>query len=175
MSNFKDLGLNNKVLKAIDELGFTKPSKIQEQIIPVILDGYDCIGQAQTGTGKTLAYAASILSKICVGTNVVRAIILTPTRELALQVAEEFENLNNNSNLDVLAVFGGSSIETQLKALKRGVDIVVGTPGRVMDLMRRRALSIDDIEFFVLDEADEMLNMGFLEDIESIVSFFSIT
>jgi ATP-dependent RNA helicase DeaD len=168
MSNFKDLGLNNKVLKAIDELGFTKPSKIQEQIIPVILDGYDCIGQAQTGTGKTLAYAASILSKINVDTNVVRAIILTPTRELALQVAEEFENLNSNSNLDVLAVFGGSSIETQLKALKRGVDIVVGTPGRVMDLMRRRALSIDDIEFFVLDEADEMLNMGFLEDIESI-------
>jgi ATP-dependent RNA helicase DeaD len=168
MSSFKDLGLNSKVLKSIDALGFTKPSKIQEQIIPVILDGYDCIGQAQTGTGKTLAYAASILSKINVDTNIVRAIVLTPTRELALQVAKEFENLNLNSKFNVLSVFGGSSIEQQLKSLKRGVDVVVGTPGRVMDLMRRKALSIDDLEFFVLDEADEMLNMGFLEDIESI-------
>ena len=123
MSNFKDLGLNNKVLKAIDELGFTKPSKIQEQIIPVILDGYDCIGQAQTGTGKTLAYAASILSKINVDTNIVRAIILTPTRELALQVAEEFENLNSNSNLDVLE--------------KEGLYI---TDARVSDKRRKHAL-----------------------------------
>ncbi|MEG0021413.1 MAG: DEAD/DEAH box helicase [Bacilli bacterium] len=168
INDFKNLGLNSKVLKSIETLGFVKPSKIQEEIIPVILDGYDCIGQAQTGTGKTLAYASSILSKIDVKTNVVRAIILTPTRELALQVAEEFEGLNKSSKFNILSVFGGSSIELQLKALHRGVDIVVGTPGRIMDLMRRKALNIDNLEFFVLDEADEMLNMGFLDDIESI-------
>ena len=167
-NNFKDLGLSSSVLKSIDTLGFTKPSKIQEELIPVIMDGYDVIGQAQTGTGKTLAYAASVLSKIDVKTNLIRAIVLTPTRELALQVSEEFETLNKSSKFNILPVFGGSSIELQLRALKRGVDIVVGTPGRVMDLMRRKALNIEALEFFVLDEADEMLNMGFLEDIEEI-------
>ena len=167
-TNFKNLGLSDKVLKSIETLGFVKPSKIQEEIIPIILDGNDVIGQAQTGTGKTLAYAASILSKIDVSTNVIRAIILVPTRELALQVGEEFDALNKSSKFNVLPVFGGSSIELQLRALRRGVDIVVGTPGRVMDLQRRGALNIDNLEFFVLDEADEMLNMGFLEDIETI-------
>jgi ATP-dependent RNA helicase DeaD len=167
-NDFKNLGLSSNVLKSIDTLGFTKPSKIQEELIPVIMDGYDVIGQAQTGTGKTLAYAASVLSKIDVKTNVVRTIVLTPTRELALQVSEEFETLNKSSRFNILPVFGGSSIELQLRALRKGVDIVVGTPGRVMDLMRRKALNIDNLEFFVLDEADEMLNMGFLEDIEDI-------
>lgn len=167
-NDFKNLGLSSNVLKSIDTLGFTKPSKIQEELIPIIMDGYDVIGQAQTGTGKTLAYAASVLSKIDVKTNVIRAIVLTPTRELALQVSEEFETLNKSSNFNILPVFGGSSIELQLRALKKGVDIVVGTPGRVMDLMKRKALNIDKLEFFVLDEADEMLNMGFLEDIENI-------
>ena len=109
-NDFKSLGLSSKVLKSIETLGFVKPSKIQEEIIPVILDGYDVIGQAQTGTGKTLAYAASVLTKIDVRTNVVRAIILTPTRELALQVAEVVEGLNKSSKFNVLYVFGGSCI-----------------------------------------------------------------
>lgn len=165
---FNDLGLKSDVLKSIEALGFDHPSKIQEELIPVILNGYDVIGQAQTGTGKTLAYAASILSKININTKVVRAIVLTPTRELALQVCEDFEQLNKSNRFNVLSVYGGSSIETQIRALKHGVDIVVGTPGRVMDLMRRNVLDIENLEFFVLDEADEMLNMGFLEDIESI-------
>ena len=166
--SFKDLGLSNNILKSIDTLGFTNPSKIQTEVIPLILNKYDVIGQAQTGTGKTLSYAASILSMLNVNTNVVKAIVLTPTRELALQVSEEFEGLNTSSKFNVLAVFGGSSIELQLNALRKGVDIVVGTPGRIMDLMKRHALNIDNLEFFVLDEADEMLNMGFLDDIEFI-------
>ena len=166
--NFKDLGLGPKVLKSIETLGFTNPSKIQKEVIPLILNKYDVIGQAQTGTGKTLAYAASVLSMMDVKTSKIKAIILTPTRELALQVSEEFETLNKSSQLNVLAVFGGSSVELQLRALKKGVDIVVGTPGRVMDLINRRALNIENLEFFILDEADEMLNMGFLEDIEFI-------
>lgn len=167
-NEFEKLGLASGVLKSIETLGFTKPTKIQEELIPIIMDGFDAIGQAQTGTGKTLAYAASVLSKIDVKTDVIRAIILTPTRELALQVSEEFETLNKSSKFNILPVFGGSSIELQLRALRRGVDIVVGTPGRVMDLMRRKALNIEKLEFFILDEADEMLNMGFLEDIEDI-------
>lgn len=165
---FKDLGLNQKILKSIETLGFKEPSKIQKEIIPLILNGYDVIGQSQTGTGKTLAFAASILSKIDVTDNEVKAIILTPTRELALQVSEEFESLNKSSKFDILAVFGGSSIELQMRALKRGVDIVVGTPGRIIDLIKRRVLKLDNLEFFVLDEADEMLNMGFEEDIKQI-------
>ncbi len=166
--HFNDLGLDTKVLKSIETLGFETPSKIQKEIIPLILKGFDCLGQAQTGTGKTLAFAASILSKINVMGNVVKAIILVPTRELALQVSEEFETLNKSSQFNILAVFGGSSIELQIKALKRGVDIVVGTPGRINDLIVRRVLKLDNIEFFVLDEADEMLNMGFEEDIHTI-------
>lgn len=166
--NFKDLGLSTKVLKSIETLGFVEPSKIQKEIIPLIIDGYDVIGKAQTGTGKTLAYAASILSKMDVKTSIVKVLVLVPTRELALQVSEEFETLNKSKYFDVLAVYGGSSIELQLRALKRGVDIVVGTPGRVMDLINRKALKLENLETFVLDEADEMLNMGFLEDIEYI-------
>src|SRR5690554_3594946 len=170
MSNkkFNELGLSSNVLKSIDKLGYDTPSKIQGAIIPLIMEGNDVIGQAQTGTGKTLAFATSILSKINVRTNFVKAIVLTPTRELAMQVSEEFKSLNTSTNFDVLAVYGGSSIENQIRSLKKGVDIVVGTPGRVMDLIKRRVLNIQDLEFFVLDEADEMLNMGFLEDIEFI-------
>lgn len=165
---FEDLGLSFNVLKSIKTLGFENPSKIQQQIIPHILNGYDVVGQAQTGTGKTLAFAASILSKIDVEDSVVKAIVLTPTRELALQVCEEFESLNTSSNFNILPVFGGSSLELQIRALRKGVDIVVGTPGRVMDLIKRKVLKLNDLEFFVLDEADEMLNMGFEEDIKFV-------
>ncbi|MEG1495669.1 MAG: DEAD/DEAH box helicase [Bacilli bacterium] len=166
-TSFTNLGLDSRVLNAIEALGYKSPSKIQEEIIPFIMDHNDVIGQAQTGTGKTLAYAASILSMIDVNTPGIKAIILTPTRELALQVSEEFSGLNK-TKLKVLSVYGGSSIDTQLRALKHGVDIVVGTPGRVMDLIRKNALHLEDLDFFILDEADEMLNMGFQEDIEFI-------
>ncbi len=165
---FKDLGLDEKVLKSIAKLGYETPSPIQVEIIPEILNGKDVIGQAQTGTGKTLAFAASILSKINPKEKGIKSIILTPTRELAIQVCEEFNTLNNSSSFDIIPVYGGSSIENQIRSLRKGVDIVVGTPGRVMDLMNRHVLKIDNISFFVLDEADEMLNMGFLEDIEFI-------
>lgn len=167
-NKFKNLGISDLVCNSIDKLGYSIPSPIQEKIIPIILSGKDVIGQAQTGTGKTLAFASSVLSMIDTKTNMVKTIVLVPTRELAIQVSEEFNSLNKDSNFDVAAIYGGSSIDTQIRALKRGVDIVVGTPGRVMDLMRRRVLNINALEFFILDEADEMLNMGFLEDIEEI-------
>lgn len=168
MKKFNELGLNKKILKSIESMGYEEPTEIQETLIPLILEGKDLIGQAETGSGKTLSYASSILSSIDISTNFVRAIILTPTRELALQVKEEFELLNKETSFDIAAVYGGSSIDEQIKHLRKGVDVVVGTPGRVMDLIRRNKLNIDNIEYFVLDEADEMLNMGFLEDIESI-------
>lgn len=166
--DFKDLGLSEDIVKAIKLLNFTKPSEIQEKMIPLIMDNKDLIGQAETGSGKTLAYAASILSKINMNDNITKALILTPTRELALQVCEDFEQINNNKNFDILAVYGGSSIDEQIKKLKKGIDVVVGTPGRVMDLIRRKKLYVNSLEVFVLDEADEMLDMGFLEDMESI-------
>jgi ATP-dependent RNA helicase DeaD len=165
---FKDLGLSDKVLLSIERLGFITPTKIQAEIIPHILGGSDVIGQAQTGTGKTLAFAASILSKIDNKSKGIKAIVLTPTRELALQVSEEFKTLDNSKYFEILPVFGGSSIETQIRGLKKGTDVVVGTPGRVMDLIDRKVLKLEDLMFFVLDEADEMLNMGFMEDIEYI-------
>lgn len=167
-TKFTELGLKNSVLSAIETMNFIEPSKIQKEIIPLILNHFDVIGQAQTGTGKTLAYAASILSILDTNVSGVQAIILTPTRELALQVSEEFEKLNSDNYLKVLSVYGGSRISDQIRALKKGVQIVVGTPGRVMDLMKQKALSLQNLRFFILDEADEMLNMGFLEDIESI-------
>jgi len=166
---FIDLGLGEDVLKSITEMGFETPSDIQGEIIPIILQGKDVIGQAQTGTGKTLAFAAPILSMLEKKSSV-SAIILAPTRELAIQVSEEVARIAKHSRMSLLAVYGGSSIDTQIRALKRGVDIVVGTPGRVIDLMQRRVLKLDQVNFLVLDEADEMLNMGFVEDIETIMS-----
>lgn len=162
---FSDLKLSETVLKKIEKLGFDTPTKIQKEVIPLIVDGYDLVGQAQTGTGKTLAYASAIVSMITPSKKTV-AIILVPTRELALQVCKEIETLT--TKVSVLSVYGGSSIDTQIRTLRRGVDIVVGTPGRVMDLMKRKVLFLDNLEFFILDEADEMLNMGFADDIEHI-------
>lgn len=166
--SFSSLGLSQSVLNSIEKMGYSEPTKIQTQIIPFILEGFDCLGQAQTGTGKTLAYAASILTRANINTNRVKALVLTPTRELAIQVCEEFKVLNRSDRFNILTVYGGSSVQDQIRALRNGVDIVVGTPGRVIDLIERGVLQLKDLEFFVLDEADEMLNMGFLEDIKSI-------
>ena len=168
-NQFATLGLKESVVRAISDLGFTKPSQIQEQSIPVTLSGADLIGQAQTGTGKTAAYSLPIITKMSTKKGI-KALILAPTRELAVQVKDEILRLSKYEKLDILAVYGGDSIDRQIKSLKRGVDIVVGTPGRMLDLIKRKCLHLENIEFLVLDEADEMLNMGFIDDIESILS-----
>ena len=167
---FANLGLADPIYQAIKDLGFETPSKIQEKAIPILLEGHDLIGQAQTGTGKTAAFALPILSKLDLSQKSVQALILTPTRELAIQISEACQSFAKHlQGFHILPIYGGASYDTQIKSLKRGVHVVVGTPGRVMDLMRREKLILDDLKVLVLDEADEMLNMGFIEDIEWIL------
>ncbi len=167
---FKDLDLSPKLLQSIEEMGYVKPSPIQAEAIPVVLSGKDIIGQAQTGTGKTAAFMLPILEKIDPNQKSVQALILCPTRELAVQVHEESKKFASHSkNVHILSIYGGQSYDPQIRALKRGVQIVIGTPGRVMDHLRRGTLKLDDVKMFVLDEADEMLNMGFKEDIEEVL------
>ncbi|MEA4961251.1 DEAD/DEAH box helicase [Lutispora sp.] len=166
---FADLGLSDKILKAIDDMGFEEPSKIQEEVIPIVLEGFDVIGQAQTGTGKTLAFGAPILNKLDRSEGKINTIILTPTRELAIQVNDELNRIARFTKVKLLPVYGGQPIDRQISALRRGIDIVVGTPGRVLDLIGRNVIDLSRIKFLVLDEADEMLDMGFIDDIEEIV------
>ena len=169
MQKFEDFGLSIEVLDALEKKGFEEPSDIQKLVIPELLkERTHLIGQAQTGTGKTAAFGIPILETV-EADKTVKALILAPTRELANQVADEIYSLKGKKDIRVLAVYGGASIENQIKKLKSGVDIVVGTPGRVMDLMRKKVLKVNNLDYFVLDEADEMLNMGFLEDIELIL------
>lgn len=167
---FDQLGLSDAVMRAIEDMGFEYPSEIQAQVIPELLTGNDCIGQAQTGTGKTLAFSAPILSTVDFSGGSISGIVLTPTRELALQVSEEMGRIARYSKVRLLPVYGGSPIVQQIRALRNGVDIVVGTPGRVIDLINRKVLDITKIKFLILDEADEMLNMGFIDDIETIMA-----
>ncbi|MEW8994033.1 DEAD/DEAH box helicase [Clostridium sp.] len=169
-TKFEELGLKDSILKSINDLNFENPSDIQEKSIPVSLQGYDIIGQAQTGTGKTLAFGAPILSNMGPKGGAIQTLILAPTRELAIQVSEELSKLCKYEKYKILPIYGGQSFDRQLAALKRGVDIVVGTPGRILDHINRRTLKLQNVKFLVLDEADEMLNMGFIEDIESILS-----
>ena len=168
---FDDLGLKESLLKAIKDMGFEEPSQIQAESIPVALEGHDIIGQAQTGTGKTAAFGCAIINNADFSgkKKSPKALILAPTRELAIQVNEELVRLGKHEKLSVLPIYGGQPIDRQIRALKNGVDIVVGTPGRVLDLIRRKSLPLNDIGFLVLDEADEMLNMGFIDDLEEIV------
>jgi ATP-dependent RNA helicase DeaD len=168
-TGFTQLGLSSNVLKAIEDMGFEEPSKIQQDAIPVLLKGKDMIGQAQTGTGKTLAFGAPILSMKQESDKGIYCLILAPTRELAIQVNDELARIAKYSKVKLLPVYGGQPIERQMKALRKGVDIVVGTPGRLLDLIRRKAIRLTDVRFVVLDEADEMLDMGFIEDIEEIL------
>jgi len=171
MEAFKKLGLSDDIIRTLAEKGYTKPTAIQEQTIPLLLKGeVDVIGQAQTGTGKTAGFSLPIIETITPGTGYVQALILAPTRELAIQVAKEIVSLRGKRRINVLAIYGGSSITNQIRALKQGIDIVVGTPGRVMDLMRRKKLHVQHVQYMVLDEADEMLNMGFLDDIKWVLS-----
>ena len=167
--NFKDYNLSNEMLNALEEKGFVSPSEIQALVIPELLkERTHLIGQAQTGTGKTAAFSIPILETIKPNKKV-KALILAPTRELANQVSDEIYSLKGKKDIRVLAVYGGASIENQIKNLKKGVDIVVGTPGRVIDMINKGVLKLDELEYFVLDEADEMLNMRFIEDIELIL------
>lgn len=170
-TSFDDLGLSAPLRRAVADLGFEHPSPIQVQTIPALLSGRDVIGVAQTGTGKTAAFGLPLLSAMDPAQKSVQAIVLTPTRELAMQVADAITSFATAiDGLDVVAVYGGSPYGPQEKALRRGVQVVVGTPGRVMDHMRRNTLRLDGVRFAVLDEADEMLRMGFAEDVEEILS-----
>jgi ATP-dependent RNA helicase DeaD len=167
---FSDLGLNKSVLKALDAVGYETPSPIQAATIPPLLAGKDVLGQAQTGTGKTAAFALPILNRIELAQTYPQALVLVPTRELAIQVAEAFQRYASHlTDLHVLPIYGGSDYGPQVRNLKRGVHVVVGTPGRVMDHMRRGTLNLDQLTTLVLDEADEMLRMGFIDDVKWVL------
>ena len=166
---FADLNLSPEVLHDIDALGFEEPSPIQAQTIPLLLEGRDVLAQAQTGTGKTAAFALPIIERVEVARRVVQAIVLAPTRELAVQVAEAIHDLAKSRALSVLPIYGGQAYDRQLRGLHAGAHVVVGTPGRVMDHIRRGTLDLSAVRTVVLDEADEMLDMGFVEDIEFIL------
>ncbi|HFW7170078.1 TPA: DEAD/DEAH box helicase [Streptococcus pyogenes] len=167
---FTGFNLSQDIQSAVVTAGFEKASPIQEMTIPLALEGKDVIGQAQTGTGKTAAFGLPTLNKIRTNENIIQALVIAPTRELAVQSQEELFRFGREKGVKVRSVYGGSSIEKQIKALKSGAHIVVGTPGRLLDLIKRKALILDHVETLILDEADEMLNMGFLEDIEAIIS-----
>ncbi|MDN3612494.1 DEAD/DEAH box helicase [Vibrio ostreicida] len=167
---FSDLALNDSILSALNGMGFVSPTPIQAAAIPHLMEGTDALGKAQTGTGKTAAFSLPLLNKIDLSQRKPQAIVLAPTRELAIQVAAEIKNLGQNiSGLKVLEIYGGASIVDQMRSLKNGAHIIVGTPGRVQDLINRDRLHLDEVHTFVLDEADEMLNMGFVEDVTAIM------
>jgi ATP-dependent RNA helicase DeaD len=167
--NFEDLGLSSALLKSIKDVGYEEPTPIQVKVLPVLLDGSDVIAQAQTGSGKTAAFGFPIIETIDPRNRKVQALILCPTRELAIQVAEALHKYGKHKDVETLPIYGGQPYERQFRGLQRGPQIVVGTPGRVMDHMRRNTLNLENVKFFILDEADEMLDMGFVEDIEWIL------
>jgi ATP-dependent RNA helicase DeaD len=170
VTGFGQLALAGPVLQALREIGYESPSPIQAESIPPLLEGRDLLGQAQTGTGKTAAFALPLLSRLDLGTKQPQVLVLTPTRELAIQVAEAFQTYARHlKGFHVLPLYGGQSMDTQLRQLRRGVHVVIGTPGRLMDHLRRKSLVLDSLRTLVLDEADEMLRMGFIDDVEWIL------
>ncbi|MCB9881097.1 MAG: DEAD/DEAH box helicase [Planctomycetes bacterium] len=170
-ASFRELGLKDKVLRAIEDIGYESPTAIQAACIPIICEGRDLIGMAQTGTGKTAAFALPLLGRIDLHRATPQALVLTPTRELAIQVAEAFQSYARElPGFHVLPIYGGQDIRAQLRPLRRGVHVVVGTPGRIADHLRQETLDLTNLKAVVLDEADEMLRMGFLEDVEWILS-----
>lgn len=169
MTSFGDIQLSKKLLLAVSDMGFEEPSPIQSQTIPLVLEGKDVIGQAQTGTGKTAAFGIPTIEKIVDGSRHIQALVLTPTRELAIQIAEEFNKIGKYKRVKTLPIYGGQSIDRQIRALHAGVQIVVGTPGRLLDHLRRNTMKLSEVRILILDEADEMLDMGFVEDIETIM------
>ncbi len=172
MNKFEALGLSPNIVAALTAKGFDTPTPIQEQTIPILLSGKrDVIGQAQTGTGKTAAFGLPILETIQAHQPNVQALIMTPTRELAVQVRDEIKSIAGNRDLKIMTIYGGTPISAELRALREGADIVVGTPGRIIDHLKRKSLVVSELKFMVLDEADEMLNMGFYDDIEEILTY----
>ena len=169
MSAFKGLGLAPEIQQALDELGYTEPTPIQEQAIPELLGGHDVIGQAQTGTGKTAAFGLPLLQYLDPASEEVQAIVLTPTRELCIQVTQALRAYAEHLEVEIVAVFGGAPIRSQQSQLRSGAHVVVATVGRMMDLMGRHSLVLTAARFVVLDEADEMLDLGFIEDVEKIL------
>ncbi|MEG1834795.1 MAG: DEAD/DEAH box helicase [Oscillospiraceae bacterium] len=169
--NFLEFNISDEVKKAIEDLGFTEPTSIQTETIPLILDGYDVIGHSQTGSGKTAAFGIPAVESIdmLISPRQTQVLILCPTRELAVQASEDIKHYAKYKKINIVPVFGGEQIDRQILKLRRGCQIVVGTPGRIMDHMRRKTLKFDDVRMVILDEADEMLNMGFVEDIETIL------
>ncbi len=173
---FKELGIHEIILKAFDAEGYTHPTPIQEQSIPILLSGKDLLGCAQTGTGKTAAFAAPILQHLHLnrkqnsGSRKIRALIITPTRELAIQIADSFSIYGKFTTIRNTVIFGGVNQNPQTNALRQGVDILVATPGRLLDLMNQGFISLKNVEYFVLDEADHMLDMGFIHDIQKIIA-----
>ncbi|MBL0386388.1 DEAD/DEAH box helicase [Tumebacillus sp. ITR2] len=170
MAMFAELGIDNDVLRSLEEMGFESATPIQSETIPLALQGNDVIGQAQTGTGKTAAFVIPTLSRIDKNRNAIQVLIIAPTRELAIQVADETAKLGKFSRVNVLPVYGGQPIDRQIKALKRNPEFIIGTPGRLLDHIRRKTIRLQDVSTVILDEADEMLDMGFLEDIEAILA-----
>ena len=169
---FDELELSPQILKGIKEMGFEEATPIQSQAIPVVMSGVDVIGQAQTGTGKTAAFGIPALQKVDATSKKTQIIVLSPTRELAIQVAEEFHKLSKYTHgIKILPVYGGQDISRQIRSLKDGAQIIIGTPGRVMDHLRRKTIRCEGVHTIILDEADEMLNMGFREDIETILEY----
>jgi ATP-dependent RNA helicase DeaD len=166
---FADFGLHPDLVQTITELGFTDPTPIQQAAIPLLLAGRDLIGQAQTGTGKTAAFGLPLLQRVTPRQKGVQALVLAPTRELAIQVAEAIQRYGQGRGISVLAVYGGQSYQLQLRSLRQGVEVIVGTPGRLLDLTNQGSLDLSTVQTVVLDEADEMLSMGFVEDIELIL------
>jgi ATP-dependent RNA helicase DeaD len=168
-TTFADMGLSPAVIRSLEEMGFEEPTPIQSRTIPIILEGRDLIGQAQTGTGKTAAFGIPIVERLDHRSRRIQALVLAPTRELAIQVAEEITRIGRHSNVRVVPIYGGQSYDRQIRALEHGVQVVIGTPGRVIDHIRRGTLHLDQVRTLVLDEADEMLDMGFIEDVEFIL------
>ncbi|MGB5338138.1 MAG: DEAD/DEAH box helicase, partial [Gammaproteobacteria bacterium] len=170
VTSFSDLNLPAPLLTVLDEVGYETPTPIQAQAIPHLLAGLDLLGHAPTGTGKTAAFALPLLARLDISHKRVQVMVLTPTRELAIQVAEAFQHYASRiKGFHVLPVYGGQDYAGQIRQLKRGVHVVVGTPGRVMDHMRKGTLKLDNLQTLVLDEADEMLRMGFIDDVEWIL------
>lgn len=172
-TDFKAIGVKKELIKGLDALGITIPTPIQREAVPVLLSGKDVLAQAQTGTGKTFAFLLPILERIDTQKNHIQALIITPTRELAIQITAELNKLALIVGARVLAAYGGQDVERQIKKLKGSIHIVVGTPGRILDHLRRGTLSLKDVKMLVLDEADQMLHMGFLPDVENIIKHTS--
>ncbi|GAE45604.1 cold-shock DEAD-box protein A [Mesobacillus boroniphilus JCM 21738] len=170
MTMFQDMGISPATLKAVKNMGFEEATPIQAETIPISLQNKDVIGQAQTGTGKTAAFGIPLVEKIKKENHNIQGIIIAPTRELAIQVSEELYKIGAGKRVGVLAIYGGQDINRQIRALKKGPHIIVGTPGRLLDHINRKTIHLDSVETVILDEADEMLNMGFIEDIESILA-----